>query len=297
MTTNPLSLNSVALALSAFALAAAIPCFADDGTLSSATNSASCPVVGYFENWSTRTTEIQSEQPHWVTPLVTVTPRLEQELRYDQSWERLPGGHTLDIDGGKGVELIPFDPVEVIIGIPAYESENTKPNKTGWADETFLIKYRILSANEKNGDYILTAFMGLSVPNGSAAFSSYHYAYTPTIAFGKGWGDFDIQSTLGVTIPDNGSAPKGPGTPIVFNTALQYRVDKYFWPELEANYTHWPNGKHEGLNQLLLTPGVVVGRFPIYHRVGLTLGFGCQFATTDSAQVRRNFIFSARLPF
>ena len=27
----------------------------------------------------------QAEQPHWVTPLVTVTPRLEQEFRTDRA--------------------------------------------------------------------------------------------------------------------------------------------------------------------------------------------------------------------
>ena len=37
------------------------------------------PVVQYFADWFPRVTRIQSEQPHWVTPLVTVTPRLEEE--------------------------------------------------------------------------------------------------------------------------------------------------------------------------------------------------------------------------
>ena len=62
---------------------------------------------------------------------------------------------------------------------------------------------------------------------------------------------------------------------------------------MEANYTYWPNGVHDGLNQLFLTPGLVVGRFPIYHRVGVTLGVGCQFAVTDNPLVRRNVIGAA----
>ena len=65
------------------------------------------------------------------------------------------------------------------------------PMKASW------FKYRLMSANEENGNYILTAFMGLSVPTGSEAFTENHYIVTPTIAFGKGWGDFDFQSTLG----------------------------------------------------------------------------------------------------
>lgn len=261
------------------------------------------PVLDYFDNWFPRVTRIQSEQPHWITPLVTVTPRLEEELRYDQSWETLPTadnhGSLDNFGGNKGVELIPFDPVEIIIGIPGYEEERVpnKPSKYGWADETFLAKYRILSANEENGDYILTAFFGLSVPSGSEDFSSKHYAFTPTIAGGKGWGNFDFQSTLGMTFPDNGIIHTGGGTPVAWNTAFQYVVAKKFWPELEVNYTYWPDGEHEGLNQVLLTPGIIIGRIPIAGRAGLTVGFGCEFAVTGHATLNHNLILSGRMPF
>ena len=37
-------------------------------------------IEDYFINWFPRVTQIQSEQPHWITPLVTVTPRLEEEV-------------------------------------------------------------------------------------------------------------------------------------------------------------------------------------------------------------------------
>ena len=256
------------------------------------------PAGNYFANWFPRVSQIQSEQPHWVTPLTTVTPRLEEEVRYDQYWESLPGGHTLDNFGaGKGVELIPFQNVEVIIGVPAWETENTKPHKDGWADETFLVKYRILSANEENGDYILTAFMGLSVPSGSDDYSSHHYGFTPTVAFGKGWGRFDFQSTLGISIPDNGAVHDGAGTPLASNTAFQYHLGKYFWPEVEANYTFWPNGEHDDKNQLFITPGVLIGRFTIWNRVGVTLGVGYQAAVTQQPLTRNNFVVSARIPF
>ena len=65
--------------------------------------------------------QIQSEQPHWVTPLVTVTPRLEEEYRYDQFFQSMRDGvWTNNFGGGKGVELIPFQNTEVIVGVPAY---------------------------------------------------------------------------------------------------------------------------------------------------------------------------------
>jgi len=117
--------------------------------------------------------------------------------------------------------------------------------------------------------------MGLTVPNDSNPVSTHHFAYSPTIAFGKGFGDFNIQSTLGVSVPENGGSRVGAGTPILFNTAFQYRVLKYLWPEVETNYTYWPNGEHRDLSQLFITPGLVIGRIPIAGRVGLTVGAGC----------------------
>ncbi len=259
------------------------------------------PVENYFSDWFARVSKTQAEQPLWITPLVTVTPRLEEELRYDLSWEHLPGGGTLtSYGGGKGLEIIPAERVELIFGVPAWQSETTpsgSPLKHGWADESFLLKYRLLSANEEQGNYILTAFLGLSVPTGSETFTADHYVVTPTIAFGKGWGDFDFQTTFGASVPDDGSAPAGAGTPLLLNTAFQYRVMKNLWPELEVNYTHWPNGKHDGLDQAFLTPGLVAGKIPIAGRVGLTFGAGYQIAVTDHPLYRHNFILTMRIPF
>lgn len=274
-------------------------CIAQDAPATGQDNESSAsPVANYFSTWFQRASQTQAEQPHWITPLSTVTPRLEQEFRYDQYWQRIPGGHKLEnFGGGKGLELIPAERVELIIGIPAWETENTSPEKRGWSDETFLLKYRLLTANEDNGNYIVTAFMGLSVPTGSEKFSSHHYGFTPTIAAGKGFGHFDIQSTLGVSIPDNGSAPDGAGTPILFNTAFQYHIDKFIWPEVEANYTYWPNGEHDNKTQLFITPGLVIGRIPIWKRVGITVGAGYQIAVTHNPLIRNNFILSGRIPF
>src|ERR1700747_3144502 len=149
--------------IAAVALAIATPCGAQD---------FGAAIEDYFINWFPRVTQIQSEQPHWVTPLVTVTPRLEEEVRYDQFFQANPHGVATDNFGaGKGLELIPFQNTEIILGVPAWIAHNgrimdatkkKKPATDGWADETLLIKYRLLSANEENGNYIVTAFMGFS---------------------------------------------------------------------------------------------------------------------------------------
>ncbi len=274
------------------------PCAAQSSSTSSGTDFGSA-IGNFFTNWFQRVTQIQSEQPHWVTPVVTVTPRLEQEFRYDQFWQANPHGAATDnFGGGKGIELIPYQNIEVILGIPAWVAHNghiPHEDSDGWADETFLVKYRILSANEENGNYILTAFMGFSAPTGDDGNSQRHGVFTPTIAGGKGFGDFDVQTTAGISLPDGGLQRLG--MPLAWNTAFQYRFFKYFWPEFEVNYTWWPNGEREGQTQVFLTPGIVVGRIPIHERVGVTVGFGYQVAVTDHPTYNHSAILSGRIPF
>ena len=33
---------------------------------------------GYFSSWFARVDKTQAEQPHWITPIATTTPRLEE---------------------------------------------------------------------------------------------------------------------------------------------------------------------------------------------------------------------------
>ena len=273
-------------------VATATPCFADFGSA----------VYDYFANWFPRVTRIQSEQPHWVTPLTTVTPRLEEEVRYDQLWQANSHGIATDNFGaGRGVELIPFQNTEIILGVPAWIAHNGhirhgKDIATDdWADETFLIKYRLLSANEENGNYIVTAFMGFSAPTGTHGNSSGHALFTPTIAGGKGFGNFDVQSTVGVTFPNGGEDRLG--WPLAWNTAFQYRIFKYFWPEFETNYTWFAKGVRTGQSQLFLTPGLLIGRIPIHDRVGVTFGAGYQVGVTHRPSYNNAVILSARIPF
>jgi len=37
------------------------------------------PISDYFLHWMDRANEAQESPPHWMTPITTVTPRLEQE--------------------------------------------------------------------------------------------------------------------------------------------------------------------------------------------------------------------------
>jgi hypothetical protein len=256
------------------------------------------PVENYFLTWFDRVSETQAEQPHWMTPLVTITPRLEEEYRYDQLWQTQPLGHSATNYGAnKGLELIPAEQFEVILGVPGYISRGGKPPRAnGWADESFLIKYRLLSANEESGNYILTFFLGISAPTGDDPISADHVVYSPTIAAGKGWGNFDIQSTLTAALPNGGLDRLG--MPVTWNTTFQYWIPElYAWPEIETNYTWWPNGQFEGRNQLFITPGIIFGRFEIWRRLKFVIGAGYQVAVTRNPQYNNGVILSVRTPF
>ena len=39
------------------------------------------PIADYFLHWFDRSNAAQASQPHWMTPITTVTPRLEQEYQ------------------------------------------------------------------------------------------------------------------------------------------------------------------------------------------------------------------------
>jgi hypothetical protein len=261
-------------------------------------------VSAYFDQWFARVDAAQASQPHWMTPLATVTPRLEQEFRYDEFWQHQGSGATLNnIDGGKGLELIPTETNEILINLPSYEERNVKSPVSGWGDWAFLtVKQRLLSANEENGNYIVTAFLGLQAPTGDAAFTNDAWVVTPTIAAGKGWGDFDIQATAGAQLPLSHESTIG--TAIVTNATAQYHLGEHFWPELELNDTYWSGGERDGKSQLFLTPGIMLGRFPLGGRAKASIGVGYQIALSPSLTIKpltpafdHAWIVSARLGF
>jgi hypothetical protein len=50
-------------------------------------------------------------------------------------------------------------------------------------------------------------------------------------------------------------------------------------------------------HQVFLTPSFLVGRLPIWERVGMTIGLGNQVAATDKPTSYHNFMVSVRVPF
>ena len=258
----------------------------------------------FLDTWASIARQAKASQPHWITPLATVTPRLEQEFRYDQFFEHLDSGADIQVyDGGKGLELIPTTTNEVLINLPPYDQRSIVKPASGWGDWPALtIKQRLISANEENGNYIVTTFLGVQAPTGQVPFTNDAWVVTPTLAGGKGWGDFDIQATVGVPIPLEHEDTIG--ISIVTNVAFQYHIAKYFWPEIEVNYTHWTDGDRAGKDQVFLTPGLILGRFELAKDTNLIVGGGYQFAVTPvttkpvlTPVYDNNWIATTRLTF
>ena len=250
----------------------------------------------FISGWQERATRTQAEQPHWVTPLVTVTPRLEQELRTDFVRQITPERTTTwNYDNGKGLELIPSRHIELLFNLPPFVQHNKPKTADGFGDVTFLGKYRILAGNEEHkGGYIVTAFVGGSIPTGSYKNGLTDATVTPTLAGGKGWRRVDFQTTLGAQLPVANA--KKIGRPILWNTAFQYRVNKMLWPEVEFNSTYFKGGTNDGRIQTFATPGLLT-RFHLHGRLGLTFGAGIQIATSQFHSYNHAVVLTARMPF
>ncbi len=253
-------------------------------------------VAAFFSNWDARVLRAESEQPNWLTPVVTSSARIKQEFRYDISWQSNPSGATQDNYGAsKGFATIPIDRVEISINPPPYIVHNHSAARDGFGDFSIMAKFRILSANRKRGDYELTGFLGTSFPTGARKNGSPHAVITPTIAGGKGIGDFVFQGTFGCDLPSSQTSLLG--RRLILNNALQYRRWRKFWPEIEINSNFYNQGPNDDKKQVYFTPGISAGRFPLRGRVSLTLAAGTQFALTHFHSAVRQTVFSVRLPF
>lgn len=261
----------------------------------------------FIARYQARVTATQNEQPHWVTPLATVTPRLEQELRTDFVHQFNPKRFGIwNYDNGKGLELIPEKHTELLFNLPPFFARSNG-EQDGFGDISFLLKERILARNEEHGNGIVTAFLGASIPTGKNGNGSCCAIVTPTLAVGKGFGQLALTSTAGGSLPVTNAT--GLGHTITWNNVAQYRMAKtgagrFFWPELEFNSSIYKGGGNDGHVAAFATPGLVIGRIPLTHdakgkpgRLGLTFGAGEQIAVTHFHTYNHATILTMRIPF
>lgn len=253
-------------------------------------------IVSFFSRWDQRALDAQRNQPNWLTPVVTSTARLKQEIRYDIFLQTNEDGTTTDNFGGsKGITTIPINRIEISINLPPYIVHGGSRLHDGFGDFSFMAKLRILAGNREHGDYALTAFLSTTFPTGSYRNGSPHPVITPTIAGGKGLGDFVYQATFGSDLSSADTVVLG--RRMIFNNAVQYRGWGKFWPEMEVNSNFYSEGVNAGKKLVYLTPGVSVGRFLLYRNLQLTMAAGMELAVTRFHPSPHQAVFSVRLPF
>jgi hypothetical protein len=250
----------------------------------------------WVNSWLRRVDAARASQPHFTAPIVTTHVMLVQQYRYDMSWQQDTSGGTVTSNYGasRGLEIIPTTRLEVGISPPNYlVHESSQPDGIG--DLAWQVKFRAFSATEHQGDYFVGFFLGGTFPTGDPPNGTGHTILTPTFAAAKGIGPWDIQSTIGGNLPMSGASTLG--RTIVFNTEVNYRIKGTLWPMLEQNSTFAVGGTSDGKKVVFLTPGVVVGSFPLAKRLRFAIGSGFQTAVTSYHPYNHRWILSVRFPF
>jgi len=250
----------------------------------------------WVHSWTRKVDEARASQPHFVSPIVTTHVMLVQQFRYDMGWQQDPsdGARTSNYGASRGLEIIPTTRLEVGIFPPGYLVHQSKiPD--GFGDLSWQVKFRAFSATEGKGDYFVGFLLGGAFPTGSPPNGFGHTVLSPTFAAAKGIASWDIQGTMGANLPATGTNLLG--RTIVFNTAVDYRIKGKIWPMLEQNSMFWSGGTLDGKKEVFLTPGLVLGGFPLAQRLHLSVGGGVQIAVTPFHQYNHRAILSVRLPF
>jgi hypothetical protein len=176
-----------------------------------------------FHAWLDLGEKVQAAQPDWLSPLATTSGRLKQEFRYDIWDQPASGGNRgYQYGGNKGLEFITSSRTQILIGVPTYLLVSPNGPPAGFGDLPLMLKFRISSAERTEGNYLVTFLLAATAPTGSYRYGAGDAVVTPTMAFGKGWGRFDVQSTLGVNLPAGDMAKLG--RQVLWNTAFQYRA-------------------------------------------------------------------------
>jgi hypothetical protein len=162
-----------------------------------------------------------------------------------------------------------------------------------------LVKYRFLAAGPKHGDYSLSASVNGTVPTGSYKNGSSDGSVAPTLYGGKGFGRFDVQSSIAMTLPTGHTAKSG--RPIAWNAVAQYRATRLIWPELEFNSTFYRGGPNDGRTQAFVTPGVMINKIKLSresnNRLAFIFGGGMQIETSEFHRYNHAIIVTGRISF
>jgi hypothetical protein len=255
--------------------------------------------AGFLTSWEGRVRKTVAEQPAWPVPVVTPSSGLVQLARFDAIHQTTSTHTETWIYGNsKGFNLIPWYKTEVDITLPPYIEHNSKV-RDGAGDWQMLIKYRFLAGGPKHGHYSFSGSLNGTAPTGSYKNGSSDGSVAPTLYVGKGFGRFDGQSSVAITLPTGHTARTG--RPIAWNAVAQYRAGRLFWPEVEFNSTFYRGGPNGGRIQAFVTPGLMISKIRFSResssRLAFIFGGGMQIATSEFHTYNHAVIATGRISF
>lgn len=253
----------------------------------------------FFTSWEDRVRDTLAQQPSWPIPLVTASSGLLQVMRTDFVRQIVPAGtDTWNYDNSKGFNVVPWYRMEFDALLPPYIQHNSKA-QDGFGDFSMLLKGRLMAGNEAHGDYSVSFSVASTLPTGSYKNGSLAATIAPTVCAGKGFGNIDVQSTVGAILPAGDTAKLG--RVVVWNIVGQYRIGRWFWPEIESNATFYHGGTNDGRVQNFVTPGLMVSKFKLArdarNRLALVFGAGMQIATTQFHSYNHGLVLTTRMLF
>jgi hypothetical protein len=255
----------------------------------------------FLSSWEDRVRNTSACQPSWVVPVVTASSGIVQLARVDLL-HQYTSTHfvTWNYGNSKGFDFIPFYKTELDINSPPYLQHNNPKVRDGTGDFSMALKYRLFAGNETHHNYSVSAQVQGVGNTASYSNGLLRNQINPSVIAGKGFGRFDVQSTLGGVLPV-GSVNKL-GRTVVWNTVAQYKVGKIFWPELEVNANYYFLGPNNGKDQVFMTPGLMVRKLKFYkedpkNRLVLVFGGGMQIATSHFHSYNHGLVLTTRLVF
>jgi hypothetical protein len=206
---------------------------------------------------------------------------------------------TWNYDNSKGFNFIPYYNTEVDINLPPYIQHNNPKVVDGAGDFSMILKYRFAASTAEQHNYMASFQVAGVEATGSYKNGSARNSINPTLIAGKGFGKFDVQSSLGGTLPTGSISAIG--RTILWNTVAQYRVGKVCWPEVEVNSTFYNRGPNDGKNQTFVTPGLMVSKLKFRKdpkdRLALVFGAGMQIATSSYHSYNHGLVITSRISF
>ena len=237
-------------------------------------------------------------QPAMVTPLVEADPRLIQYVRASFSHEYAAARtETVSYGNGRGGGVIVGNRFEFDFLPPAYAQHNSSA-LDGLSDTSVLGKVRIASGNAEHGNFEVAALLSHSFATGTYKNGALTDTWTPTLAGGYAFRRFNVQSSLGGTMPTGKIATQGRS--IAWNALTQFHATLHVWFELENNATYYFSGSHDGMMQNFVTPAVFyVVRPKEWQPTHPFLIFDCgiQIATSGFHTYNHNLISEMRVLF